>query len=355
MKAKFFILNLILIALLSKVYAQNIWRVNNNPGTSAHFSTVSAAVNNPAVVSGDILLIEPSATNYTFSPSQKSLTYMGSGYFKDENAGLDVNKNPATFSSITINQGMNGSKFIGLQLTGSIAFSVSQNQTIENILFESCFIDASISINNIAANYNNFIFRKNYFGRRSISIRYGNWNNFTFENNIVSVFYTAYNFDGLKGSNNIFRNNTFSNSQSGTDLNIRIDNAYVANNIFDFNSNNTHMFVNCVVKNNLFNNMQNDLPNSATGNIFNVNPDTLFVGTGSTDGMYMLAENSPARGAGVTIGDVVNPDCGAFGATDPYRLAGISKIPTIYEFETPITVPHGQASMDVTFSTRSNN
>ena len=41
-----------------------IWRVNNNTGVVADFTTFTAAVNSASVLSGDTIHIEPSATSY---------------------------------------------------------------------------------------------------------------------------------------------------------------------------------------------------------------------------------------------------------------------------------------------------
>ncbi len=84
---------------------------------------------------------------------------------------------------------------------------------------------------------------------------------------------------------------------------------------------------------------------------------TVYVGgtTGGWDSRMMLKAGSPAIGAGVTVGTIVSPDCGAFGATDPYKLSGIPNIPTIYSLSAPTSIPSGTNSMNVTFSTRNNN
>ncbi len=49
----------------------------------------------------------------------------------------------------------------------------------------------------------------------------------------------------------------------------------------------------------------------------------------TTDGQYMLSENSPAKGAGSNGSDI-----GPFGGPDPYRLSGLPNLPNIYELST---------------------
>jgi hypothetical protein len=77
--------------------------------------------------------------------------------------------------------------------------------------------------------------------------------------------------------------------------------------------------------------------------------------TGSQDSRTVLKPGSPAIGAGLTVGAVVSPDCGAFGATDPYKLSGIPNTPTIYTLSVPVSIPSGSASMNISFSTKNNN
>jgi len=77
--------------------------------------------------------------------------------------------------------------------------------------------------------------------------------------------------------------------------------------------------------------------------------------TGSFDTRLKLKAGSPASGTGLSVGTVINPDCGAFGGTDPYIPSGIPAIPTIYTFTAPTSIPSGSPTMNITFSTRNNN
>ncbi len=63
----------------------------------------------------------------------------------------------------------------------------------------------------------------------------------------------------------------------------------------------------------------------------NIDMETVFVGSGSTDGQWQLTDDSPAIGAGIN-----GEDCGMFGGNTPYKLSGIpSEIPVIYELNVP--------------------
>ena len=91
-------------------------------------------------------------------------------------------------------------------------------------------------------------------------------------------------------------------------------------------------FYNQSSSNTYFNNIGNsDQFGTENGNQVNVDMETIFVGTGSTDGQWQLADGSPAIAAGYS-----GEDCGAYGGIIPYKLSGIpSVIPAIYFFSAP--------------------
>ena len=64
---------------ISCAYAK-IWRVNNNTGVVADFTTFAAAVSSASVLSGDTIHIEPSATSYGGATMSKRLVVIGIGY-----------------------------------------------------------------------------------------------------------------------------------------------------------------------------------------------------------------------------------------------------------------------------------
>lgn len=329
-----------------------VWRINNNAGIAADFTTVGAAIAAAAVVSGDTLHIESSTNSYpvTGTAITKSLTYIGVGYFLDPadagapaNTGLQVVTGLSNLQFLRLGAGADGSKFIGITFGGSMYLNGVNNVTIER-----CFVVSGIYFEN--GTNNNFSFRKNFIANSNQINMSGTAvvSGFVCENN---MFYNSafINLPNLTGSNNIFRNNTLGGFNGMT-----LTNTYIANNIFGISPQSN--FVNCTIKNNLFQTNQT-LPGTATNNQLNVNMANVTVGgtTGSLDSRWMLKAGSPAIGAGLTVGFVVSPDCGAFGATDPYKLSGIPNIPTIYTMNVPVSIPSGSATMNVTFSTRNNN
>lgn len=173
--------------------------------------------------------------------------------------------------------------------------------------------------------------------------------NFVCEN---TIFYNnAYvSIATFSGTGNLFRNNSIANNSSNFGLN----NTYIANNIFGSSTEGT--FTNSTLKNNIFQ-VNQPLGGTASGNLVNIDMDNVYVGgsTGSLDARVVLKAGSPAIGAGLTVGSVINPNCGAFGATDPYKISGIPAVPSIYTLTVPTSIPSGTTSMNVIFSTKNNN
>lgn len=342
-----------------------IWRVNNNPGVNADFTTIAAAVSEPLVLAGDTLHLEPGPTAYTAHPTfNKRLVILGVGYFLEPavtaepaNPGLQASIHSSRISgNFGLWAASSGSVFSGLRFEGGVTFSGGA-VTVTDIRFERCYFGNTVIFT--SASYSNISIRQCYFGGPAASITTTTANtlsSFICENSIFNGPIAQATLSGLTGSGNIFRNNSFF-SPNRLPL---ISNCYVANNIFHRQTTGTDAtFVNCTVKNNLFSNNQS-LPESASNNEINVDMSNVFVGgSGSLDGRFVLKTDNPganpAIGGGLTVGAVISPDCGAFGGPAAYRLSGIPAIPSIYSVSVPTTVPAGSTTLNGTFSTRNNN
>ncbi len=278
------------------------------------------------------------------------MVIIGPGYFLDPantttpaNTGLQAATTDARITFFQIGSGANGSKFLGVTLNGSFYLNGVSNITFERDLISAGFYFASGTNDAITV-------RKCFFlsGNAMSNAATAVITNFICEN---SIFYNGYyiNLTGLSGSGNIVRNNSVLGGNPFT-----LSNTYIANNIFDIGSQST--FTNCTIKNNLFRIAQT-LPGTATANQLTVNMTNVFVSgsTGSLDSRSALKPGSPAIAAGLTVGAVTTPDCGAFGATDPYRLSGIPNIPSIYTLTVPVSIPSGSTTMNITLSTKNNN
>lgn len=328
------------------------WRVNNNVGVNANFTTFYDAAISASVQPGDTLYMEPSATSYTTNSITltKQLIVIGPGYFLDPadvtflfNAGLQLATKTAQIAFLRLGAGSDGTKFMGVTLDGSIYMNGANNVKFEKVNFGYGGLYLESGIND------NISVRKCFFYSSSaMSMGPTSTNtNIVIENNMFWGSYAT--LDRLTGSGNIFRNNSIANSGNTWTFN----NMYVANNIFGSTASTN--FVNCTIKNNLFQSNQ-VLPGTATGNQVSVNMIDVFVfgTTNSLDARLVLKAGSPAIGTGLTVGSVVSPDCGAYGATDPYKLSGIPNIPSIYTLTVPVSIPSGATTMNVTLSTRNN-
>jgi hypothetical protein len=328
---KYLVLLTLTISMYSVCQAKS-WRINNNVGVQADFTTFFDAVQAAAVTNGDTLYIEPSATVYGTNSItvNKRLVVLGVGYFLNPsnvtfpgNTGLQETRESSQIAFFRIGNGANGSYFAGLSFA-NIYFNGSATDL--NVVFERNVFGSGINFEN--GNNNKVTIRKNFF----VNCGIGNNNSgvtiadFTCENNIFYDFWGSVNLTQLTGSNNIFRNNSIYRASAGNTL----VNCYVANNIFGTNG--AGIFTNSTVKNNLFQTNQT-LPPTATNNLVSQSADDVYgphSNAASPDLNVMIPASSPAKAAGLTVGSVTSPDCGAFGATDPYKLSGIPAIPTIY-------------------------
>jgi hypothetical protein len=150
-----------------------------------------------------------------------------------------------------------------------------------------------------------------------------------------------------ESGNNVFRNNLFSypisqsqyaqvggNNGANSGNQFSVDMALV----FDGTTDNTF---------NPGNNTYNNLINLGT-----FNTETRFgLKTGGTNPAVGTGEGGAISGGGT----LTAPNCGAYGATDPYRNGGFPNIPRITALTVPATVANGAGTMLINVSSSSNN
>ena len=293
-----------------------ILRVNNNAGTSPDFVTIQAAHNGAAF--GDTLYVEGSSNSYGNAVFTKKLAIFGPGYFLVENENTQANTLPASLGTITVNSGSQGSEFSGLTIniitintdeiilrrnyivsttnyTTTVTVTNAQNVLItQNYIY--CFPNHNTTYNALIIQGSSFVtVQNNYIRGRYTSIDVSTSGLIVFKNNVIH--------DGFSGSGNQLINNIL---YMGT---------YTGRNEVLNNVCNANQFGN------------------EDGNQSNIPMATVFTETGSSDGMWQLAFNSPAQGAGFD-----GEDCGMFGGSTPYVLSGLPNIPAIYQFVAPTVV-----------------
>jgi hypothetical protein len=385
---KLFLLPIIFIAFQTQA---KVWRVNNNPsldgdvlqGTTLFDNTNTAS--NPEAAAGDTIYFEPSATTYNgVTVNEANIVIMGYGYFLNENSGTQAMLNPATLQNLSFETGSTGSSVSGLEFADGVYFYTGNvtatrckmvtcyfyqnaaSTTYTGVRIDKCFISSQIfsnpaaAVTSVTVAIENCIFssfndnqgtsginlsskirgllRNNVFNQASINYYF----NFYVANNI---FVGATTWGGVSESgNNVFRNNLFSYPITQSQYTQVGGNAGAnSGNVFAVNM----------------------------GNVFNGTPDNIFVagttfnnrinfGTFNTETRFDLKAGSPAIAAGeggTTVGGatVTTPNCGAYGATDPYRRGGFPNIPRITALTVPATVPNGSATMNISVSSQSNN
>ncbi len=343
-------LSLIFVSTICASAQAKVWRLNNNAGVVADFTSVNAAVASTSVQNGDTLYFEPSTATYGDYFMTKRLVLIGTGYFLEGangNTGLQANTTAAFFNSAQLDSAGTGSVFIGLTF-GMVIGSNPNAAGTDNITITRCQLTTF----------------GNYYGPAPYTVM-NNWNvnkcyvtgsfgshQYIFKNCSIqnNIFQSWINMEHVDCANNVVRNNVFRAA-------IHIYNGYLANNILS--NYNDLVFTNSVLKNNLVVGQPSGFSayQGTNNNTWNHTDAALFQGltSNSTDGQWRLKAGSAAIDAGLTVGAVVTPDCGAYGGPDPYRLSGIPNIPTIYNLTVPASIPSGSNSMNITFSTRNNN
>lgn len=341
---------LFLLALTTAIFSSSsfakIWRVNNNPGINADFTTLQAAHDGAA--SGDTIYLESSPTSYGSLTCSKKLAIIGTGYFLGDNQGLQASALPSKADAITLNVGSAGSSIEGLSLNGS-AISIFANDIVIRrnhfASFNGSNADWSVGIVYIYNGASNIFIVQNFaliINNNAASTGILISNNF--------LAYYAYYGEGSTGEclqlnpntvaiikNNIFRRGTV------TAYNSSITNNIMYTGFFGGSGN--------LVANNIGNGTQFG---TADGNLSNADMATVFFGSGSFDSYFKLKAGSPAIGAGYGSTVQTPVDAGMYGGSTPYKLSGIPAIPAIYFFANQ---PVGSNSdpIDVQIKVRSNN
>ena len=305
----------LLLAVLAVLLVNNIqaaiWRVNNNPGINANFTSFTAAQN--VASNGDTLYFEGSPVSYGDITITKPLVIIGPGYFLTENPQTQANPVSAQFGTVNFNAGSSGSILCGCVFNGHINIKVGNIVIKGNYCFGIDLVNTT-SFSNVYI-LKNYIYDDGITTTSSLAV-----NNIVIGNNFIKTYYTNENSIAFSNTcNSIINNNVIR-------TNMHVFNSTISNNI-------QYSGVQALNNNYYYNNIGSgtQFP-SGNGNQQSIDMANVFVGaTGnSTDGQWQLKEYSPAIGAGND-----GLDCGMFGGTDPYVLSGMPDIPSIYQIIMP--------------------
>lgn len=342
---KFFTLTL-LACLFNVVAYAKIWRVNNNIGITADFTTLQAAHN--GALAGDTIYLESSPVSYGALNCTKKLAIIGTGYFLDQNQDLQAFTLPSIVDGITFTTGSAGSSIEGVSTRASaINIYVSDIVVRRNHMgsYNGAIPDWSTGTVGIYAVVNNILITQNC--ALQISNNYG-CTGILITNNLLAA--NAYGGDAT--TENIL--NLHVNTVAIVKNNVMRRGAIVAYNSSITNNimyRGTYGGTGNLSSNNLSNGTQFG---TTDGNQSGVDMTNVFLGTGSYDNFFKLKTGSPALGAGYGSTQQVPVDAGMYGGSTPYVLSGIPAIPSIYYFKNK---PVGSNSdpIDVQVKVRSNN
>ena len=326
---QFLILIFLSISCCSISFAK-IWRVNNNPGILANFTTAQAANDNASVLDGDTIHLEPSNTSYGNLTCTKRLTWVSIGNFLSIHLNEEFSPNAGRIDVLTADApGCANSVF---HINAGIA-----KVNASGVRIDRCFLTGLTQIGYTGIPINIVVI--NSYIKNALQVYYGG--NIIISNNIIeNALYVGPDCTSAVITQNVINANF---AEPNT-----IINSIVENNIFN-QANAAYTFTNCSVQYNMSgapgvlptgNNNQNGIP-----------MNTVFVNyNGTDDASFVLKAGSPAIGAGSGSPTV---DLGAFGGSSPFKLALQPGIPAIYKIGTQVA-PLG-TNYNVTFSTRSNN
>ena len=322
------LLALLVLCTIPFLANAKVWRVNNNPGIQADFTTPQAAHN--AAAPGDTLHIEPSPINYGNLVLTKPLTIISIGNYLSGNPGVQYSPVTGTMQNLTINAGASGS-VLSCNLSGPTNITAC-----DNIRFERSYLGGDITC--VTAD-SIVIIDCSCGGQISLQT---NSNNILITNNLIGFLINMQSTCGATITNNIlgFGGTSFQN------LPVTIFNSAFENNIIKNGQNYT--YTNTTVTNNITSGSTSSLP-ATNNNQTGVNMVNVFVNpVGTNDDDYMLINGSLASGVGVN-----GVDEGVFGGATPYKPGLQPAIPAIYKLTAPSTTVGN--TLNIVFSTKSNN
>ncbi|MCH7574690.1 MAG: hypothetical protein IIA59_06130 [Candidatus Marinimicrobia bacterium] len=319
MKFKLFTLAALLLAAAPA--SAKIWRVDNNAGNEADYTTLQMAHDSSAA--GDTLYIAGSGTSYGSLTMTKQLIIFGPGYFLGENLLAQATFTSAFTGGITINAGSEGSLLEGIQVINVITINAN-NITVKRCLVKTT---AGVALIRIGSGVSNIVITQCYVQNSSGACCLNRGIELLGNNSNVIITNSYMQGNGV-GHYSILGTTTsvLQLRQNVLGGNILLYNSDIRNNILE---DGTFSGTGNTILNNIGNSTQFGTSN---GNQENVDMATVFDSTGTTDGQWQLITGSPAIGAADDGGDI-----GMYGGAEPYVLSGVPHLPSISFLKVPTT------------------
>jgi hypothetical protein len=326
------VLAFIMFVFISVSAQAKIWRVNNNVGNAADFTTIQAAHNGAA--SGDTIYMEGSNTSYGSLTSTKQLFIIGPGYFLDMVTNTQVGQLTAKVGDFTLNNGAAGTVIMGLDFSGNGITLYCSDVVIRKNRFsntngnEHLWTHGMVTLNNVNNNstlggVSNIVIAQNY-GVAITATKPSN--NILITNNVIG-FGAAWGennanlcLDGGQNTALLIQNNIIRRGKVSV-YGSTITNNIMVNGFFTPNNN--------LYSNNISNSTQFGTDN---GNQSGIAMTDVFTNTGAPDEAYKLKAGSLAIGAGYGSTPTNPIDCGIYSGIMPYVVAGQVNMPVIYYF-----------------------
>lgn len=296
-----------LLACMAFTAQAKILRVNNTSGSSAPYTSISAALEE--AVNGDTIMVDASDKSYgniTFN-GDKKVVMIGPGYWLVKNGIVQEGMSSATLGTVTI-------RTEGVVIKG---FTTSRVEIyMPNVVLQRCFVDGIIYI-------------------------YEDVSNCVIHQNIIETGITGSNIRNLQITNNIFLS---SNETWGGNVIRGAKGSYIAYNSFIRNIGNSKHFdvSNCTIEHNIL-----CVEGNVSSTVSNSYSDNYTFGNVSPYGSYSYYEviyDSAIQESELAFSE---GKYGAFAGDDPYVISGVPSGPVIEDIVVPTTVEKGN-TMSVT-------
>jgi len=329
MKGKLFLLAALASLFLTSFSYAKIWQVNNNLADTlgVDFNSLQAANDSAFVMDGDTLYVAGSLTSYGDVDFDKRLIVIGPGYFLDENPETQAVTATARLGVVNFNTGSSNSLIAGFEIE-RVAIKTNHITVKRNKIATDDDSQDAIDIDSAGDGSiitQNYIIQSSGFDNGQDAIE-NSGKDVVISNNYIerTVLITTTSESIETSSDNVWIKNNLIKGRLLIEEthflnNILIEGGVEAlNNVIEFNMCNANQFP------------------VGNGNILNVDMNTVFLFTGSTDGQLQLKPGSPA----IDMGDPSSPndldgstaDMGMFGGDSSYVLSGLPDIPAIYDY-----------------------